>query len=206
MITRLVRYAGLAAYVNGVTGVLGAILLITFFAVGQPFGTLNDITALPWALALIPVMFALHQYSQGRASWLSRLGLILGFAGVLGVLVFQTLLIFGVITLWQELPYINASFGLIGLWLILVNRLAHPSPIASRRLAWLGIAIGALWVVGNIASWIGGMPPNGVDATAAFSQMNPISLLGYTLILLAYLLEPFWALWLRRTLSSAKVG
>ena len=206
MITRLVDYAGLAAYLNGGVGVLGAILLITFFAVGQPFGTLSDIAAIPWALAFIPVMFALYQYSRGRAPTLSRIGLILGVLGVLGVLVFQTLLILGSITFSQELPYINASFGLIGLWLLIVNRPAAPGPMSARGLARFGLVIGALWVVANIFSWIGGFPTIGDSATFNFSDMNPITLLAFTMLYIAYLLQPIWALWLGRVLTSNKAG
>jgi len=186
-----------AAYANGVLGVLALVLLFIFFAVGEPFGTFNDLLTVLWAAASIPIMLGRYQAGEPNASPWKRIGLVVGLLGALGVIVVQILLVVGVMGFWQQQPFLYAAYSLIGLWLLSGS---HATPAASDRLKWFGTALGVLWVVTPLIIWIGGLPTGG-DMQTAFSKIGPITYVGFSTFFVAYLLQPFWALWLGRVLS-----
>lgn len=61
---QLIRNPSRLAYANGILGALAVVLLLIFFAVGEPFGTLNDITALPWVVTLALLMYVFYQRGE----------------------------------------------------------------------------------------------------------------------------------------------
>lgn len=198
MIAQLGRYAKSSAFVNVGVGIVSILLLFIFFAIGQPFGTLNDIAVVLWAMALIPTMIGLSLTVQNRTA---SFALAVGLLGALGVIVFQVLLIVQAMGIWQQQPFLEVSYCLIGVWLLVVSRVDQPAPHTSSRLMWFGLALGALWVVAPFFVWLGGLLPGGSDMASAFSAMSPITYVGFSAFFIAYLLQPFWAFWLARQLS-----
>src|SRR5258708_18959910 len=103
------------AVTAGVVQLIGVVFLVVFFAIGEPFGTLNDIcialtavlsTALAWRLlaALAPAL-----------GWLA-----LGAAvvGALIVVVGQSLVIFHITTFVLAGFWAQFGYAVIGLWLL----------------------------------------------------------------------------------------
>jgi len=51
----------MAGYVAAGSGLLALITIALFFAVGQPFGTLNDLSLLVMTLAIAPIMLGFYE-------------------------------------------------------------------------------------------------------------------------------------------------
>lgn len=207
MYTRFTRTAGWAAITNGCFGALGIILLMIFYTRGEPFGTLNDLTALPWSLALLILIYTSYRMGESLAKLWQRIGLITGLLGALAVFILQTLLVRRVITIWQETPLITAAYGLVGIWMMTFGRYTLRGGIPPRSVGLLSIVIGAGWVLANVLVWIGGLPPQGsMSGMADMENLNPLTLTGFILTLLAYFAQTGWALWLGRTLLARKTA
>src|SRR5512142_3106059 len=106
MDTRLARYAGGAAYLTGILGLVSFVTLILFFALeasagslgAHLWGPLSDIAGAITPLPLLIVMLALHQIERDRAPMVSRVAVVFGVIGALAVTVLQLLLIFKFLT------------------------------------------------------------------------------------------------------------
>lgn len=61
--TDVLRYAGWSAYLSTAATIIGFVTLIVFFSVGEPFGTINDISSVILALSLLPLAVALYLLS-----------------------------------------------------------------------------------------------------------------------------------------------
>ena len=180
----------LVATVHSIVGFATWICLIVFFAVGGPFGTIND-----FGNALFGVIsFALAWILRPAAPRLS--GLLVGLAGLGAALtVVGTVLVVGEITgyylagLWS-----SSGFGLIGVWLVGISR---PATARMRR---TGLVAGAVMVLG-----LAGVPGifMGLDileTAPAWTYLADISWAG------TYLLFPAWSLGLAWQNRPERVG
>jgi len=98
------RNSARAAYLSAALTVVGFVTLIVFYAVGQPFGTLNDASSVALAICLLPVAAALHHLQARSAPSLSRLALAIGWLGMLTLAVLPTLA--ETIAQTLKLPYV----------------------------------------------------------------------------------------------------
>lgn len=185
------------AYANGILGAFAVILIFIFFAVGEPFGTLNDITGLLWGLTLAPLMYVFYQRAVPRTPS-STIAFSAGLIGCAAFIVLQLLLLLRVLTFEQQYAPLTLTYGLIGVWMILVSRAARRAGELARGLAWFGIAIGAMWALTSVLTWLGGPIPSDMSALADPSKINPFLLLSFITFFFAYLAQPIWALWLGR--------
>jgi hypothetical protein len=101
------------AIATGTSGLLALVLLILFFTVGAPFGTLNDIFNgmtgilsgfLAWSLS--------YQFKAGRIFFMFAL------IGALAVALGSVLVIFEITGWYLAGLYTSAGYALIGLWLL----------------------------------------------------------------------------------------
>jgi hypothetical protein len=137
------RSAQLAA---GLT-VAGAVTLATFFAVGEPWGTLNDLSAIALAASTVPIAVGLARRNPRSAAL--TLGLGLDVVGAITTSTYTALLITRRMTFEDSLLGVVGGQALIGAWLVLVGLAAWPDP-ASRRLAGFAIT-GGLGLVATAA-------------------------------------------------------
>lgn len=117
-----------------------ATALAVFFAVGEPWGTINDTLSIGLALATAPI--ALDLARRHPASGLLRLGLASDLVGVATVTLFTSLLISRRMTFEDSLLPTLIGQSFIGGWLILAG-LSAWSDQGSRRASMLGITGGA---------------------------------------------------------------
>jgi hypothetical protein len=117
-----------------------ATALAAFFAVGEPWGTVNDTLSIGLAWATVPIAVDLVRRHSG--SGVLRLGLAADLVGVATVTLFTSLLISRRMTFEDSLQPILAGQALIGGWLVLAGASAWSDP-GSRRAATLGITGGA---------------------------------------------------------------
>jgi len=203
MSTQLFQISGWSALLNGVLAIIGVVFLTLFFMKGEPFGTLNDLTSLPWVLSLLPVLWSFYRLGTNEHKFISMIALGVGIVGLLGVFALQLLLVLKVITIWQQTYYITSAFGAIGLWIIIASRIGRAESFISPALAGFGIALGAGWILATLCVWIGGFPPaDSVSSMSDMSQFNIITIIGVSLIFLGYFLQPIWAIWLGRFILS----
>ena len=134
--------------------VVGAATLGTFFAIGEPWGTINDVTIIALAGATVPIAVGLARRNPRTLTL--ALGAGIDVVGAVTTSIFTALLIARRMTFEESLLGVMAGQGLIGCWLLLVGLAAWPDP-ASRRLAGLAITGGAGLVVAGVGAATGGM-------------------------------------------------
>ena len=187
--------AGWAALATGTASILATVLIILFFTVGGPFGTLNDIFngvagilsgVLAWTLRP-----AFHLNSVAR--WVMPL---LAGIGAIVVVIGSILIIFDV-TGWVLAGWYTAlGNAMIGIWLLTFRYYTRQDKTLPRNLSMLGIIAGSLMTLGVIV-----IPAiiMGIDSTESTPwYVN----LGYAGFLGTYLLYPAWAFWLGRAILS----
>jgi hypothetical protein len=186
---RIVRRAVVAAYVSAAAGLVAAVTIALFFAIGQPWGTLND-TALLVMTAAIPVlMLAFWELGGLTPTPLALAAQVSGWIAVIAWCAVQALMIVGVLAF----DYNNAATGgllieavtliVIGLWISGANLLAGPWLNATR---WFGVAAGLGFVLLPIGLILGG-----VDHPLTYAGG-----VGYSIVF------PVWAYLMGRHLSA----
>jgi hypothetical protein len=147
----LSRYAAQAA--AGLT-VAGAVSLGVFFAIGEPWGTINDWLSIGLAGATVPIAIGLASRQPHRAPLI--LGAALDVAGVAVSTAFTSMLIARRMTFEESLSGVLGGQALIGCWLILVGVAARSEP-RTRRTAAFAVAGGAGLVATAVGIATGGM-------------------------------------------------
>lgn len=187
----LSRFAGWAAYVSGITTVLGVVTLFAFFAVGEPFGTINDLSSIVIALSMIVILFELDSLHRPVAPVVSLVVLIIGVIAMLVAVVFQTLLVLQVIEFAQTAVIVPLAFGVFGAALMIYSYLSLTSQSLPRGLAVLGIIAGASYILVITGFFLN---PEGE---------HPLTIIGGLLILIGY---PIWAIWFGRLLLAGRLA
>lgn len=169
--------------------------LIFLFAVGQPFGTLNDICIAAAAILSGVLAWVLYsQYPGPLPSW-SKVALIVAGVGALVVVIGSVLVISGITSWYLAGLFMVAGNALIGLWLLELNYSALQGSSWSRELAIFGMITGAIMLLG-LAAFPGIF--NRIDAWDAapwyVNYIGQVSALGYLV------LYPVWCILLGRTL------
>jgi hypothetical protein len=182
----LSRYAGWSAIVSAIATVLGLVTLLIFFAQGEPWGTLNDITSVILAFSLLPVLLKLHRLHRRNAPTISLVASVIGVIAVLVAAVFQMLLIIKVITYAQTAVVVPAAFGLFGASLMVFGSLGRTNKSLPRRLTLLSIIVGAGYVLVIAGIILGG-------------QEHPLTVIGGLAAVICY---PIWAIWIGRLLLA----
>jgi hypothetical protein len=131
-----------------------ATALAAFFAVGEPWGTINDTLSIGLAWATVPIAVDLVRRHSG--SRVLRLGLAADLVGVATTTVFLSLLISRRMTFEDSLQPILTGQALIGTWLILAGAWARSDP-TSRRASLLAVTGGAGLIATAAGIATGGM-------------------------------------------------
>ena len=140
------RWGELGGYAVAGAGLVAAVTIGLFFAIGQPWGTINDTALLIMTLALAPVMLASYELGGRTPLVPARFALAGGIASILAWCLVQAAMILGFVAF----DYAKGATGafaiesvldiLIGGWLIGAPVLAGPWLPSLHR--WLGVASG----------------------------------------------------------------
>lgn len=141
------RSAQLAA---GMT-IAGAASLAAFFAVGQPWGTINDASAIALAASTVPIAVGLAR--RNPRSVALTIGVGFNVIGACTTSAYTALLIARRMSFDESLLGVVGGQALIGCWLVLVGLAAWSDP-ASRPFAGLAITggMGLLATAAGIAT------------------------------------------------------
>jgi SAM-dependent methyltransferase len=146
---RLAGYALLVSAVPGVVGVVAFVAMYVAFAAGNReagmrVGFINDVSALATYLLAAPAVVALHRMLRPDRPTASALAAVAGAIGIAGILVFQGLLVTGVLTFEQEIGPVAIAFLVFMAWQVATGYMASRSRLIPNGLR-LGI-IGATYV------------------------------------------------------------
>ena len=186
---RIVAVAIRAGYVVAGAGAVALVTIGLFFWIGQPWGTINDLSLLVMTLALAPLMLAYYELGGWTPTPLAQAAQALGWIAVLAWCAITGLMVIGVVTFDYYTPAAGAlaletwALVYIGLWIAGANLLAGPW---LRRVRWLGVVSGI-----GIVVFCAGLFAGGVN--------HPLTLfggLGYQVIL------PIWAFLVARGLRT----
>lgn len=212
--TRMGQTTGYAAILSGIAAIFALVTLIMFFSLESAsagegstrpriWGPLSDIFPIIQMALLLVVARALHAIQQPAAQRLSLFGTVIGVAGMLGVVVLQTLLRLQLISFEQEVGLVVFATGLVGVWLLIANYLCRRGRTLPSRLAMLGMAVGVAFMLEPVILFIAG----GAGWRAAVSNVLLLAV-GVIVFLLAYMGFPVWAFGLGRVFlaKSASMG
>lgn len=185
---------GWMAIASGIISILAIALLILFFTVGQPFGTLNDIFNGIAGIAILMLAWMLYAEHHARSPLLSQLALMIAIVGAIVVVIGSILVIFQ-ITGWVLAGlYTGTGNALLGLWLAMFCYSLQRSDSFPHNLLVFGLIVGACMALGLIL-----IP--GIFARIDSMESPPWYLyIGYAGFLGTSILYPIWAIWLGRVL------
>ena len=124
----LFRAAGRSALVSSAVSAIGVVSLVLLY-VGfianveslLIFGPINDaLIIVQYALAL-PVAVAMHRILKPRSPKPSLVGMLVAFVGIGGVIVFQLLLLTGVMSFSEQIVYASTFLLVIGVWIVITG-------------------------------------------------------------------------------------
>lgn len=209
MSTSNLHLIGWATIVGGVTGVIGFIALILLFIVGEPFGTINDILAIPVAILMLPLIFALYRLNEPQHGIVSLVASVAGVSGFAATAIGSVLLVSGRISFEQSLLPGIGGFGLIGLWVLLSSLLGILDHSLPRGIALTGIILGIIPSLAlpfalrpeQLALTLGAMA--GQSSPAA--QLSPLVYLLFTLGFVSCAGLPVWFIWIGRAMLNGRI-
>jgi len=143
---------GWVAIATGVIGVLALALIILFFSVGQPFGTLNDICIGLTAILSAVLAWVIYPQYHAQSPFLSRVTIIVALAGALVVAVGSVLVVFKITSWYLAGLYMAAGNALIGVWLLGLNYSAQHSRIWPQSLIVFGLVVAGIMMLGLAAT------------------------------------------------------
>ena len=159
----------------GAVAILSAVSLALFFAIQGPFGTINDV--LNGVLAVLAGALAWTLSGSVGLVYIALLGALIAVAG-------SVLVITGTTGFFLAGLVSSVGFALIGAWLLWYSWSLNASAVR-----WLGIAAGALMLVG-IAVLPGiAMRLDDMNKAPAWIWVGFVSWLGI------YVALPAWSIW-----------
>jgi hypothetical protein len=165
----MMRLGGWSASVSGTIAAIGLVLWFARFAFpGGPVGWFNDLLVMiQYALAL-PIAIVLHAVFSRYNPGLSWLGLIVGVAGILGVVVLQALLLVRALSFAEQVVPVSIAILVVGTWLLITGYLGrstglfrHSVRMSLVAVPYFGYPIWAWWLARSLfskASWTPATP------------------------------------------------
>jgi hypothetical protein len=180
---------------GGIAVLVGAVALIsvaslaTFFAMGGPFGAIND-----WTIGVIGLLTGLLVVGLGRregAPTTPRGIVPIGFAviGAAIVVVGSAFVISDTTGFLLAGLVESLGFALIGVWLIVLNRSMAGATRWPRRLPGLGIVAGLVMAIGFVVIPGIAMGLDDMDAAPVWVWLGFLGWLGI------FFLYPVWSIW-----------
>jgi len=184
---------GWMAIATGMAGIFAMIFIALFYAVGSPFGTLNDIGNGLMALLSGGLAWALYAYDQEKLTTLDKALPILALIGMVVAIIGSVLVIFKFTDWILAGLYTATGYALIGLWVIGLNYAARQSDFLPQGLSMFGLVLGAMMLFGFAAV------PGLLKGIDSLEGMHPVINVLWQAASLGWLfLYPMWCIWLGR--------
>ncbi|MBW8381120.1 MAG: hypothetical protein K0M69_01170 [Youngiibacter sp.] len=180
---------------TGVAGLFALLFIILLFAIGQPFGTLNDISIGVTAMLSGILIWLLNPRLLSPSPPYDSMILLLATFGVVIVLIGSYRAAFGISGWYLSGLYMSAGNALIGIWLFYFNLIALQSAAWQSGLSILGIVSSGVLLLGLAA--IPGMA-RGIDIKKY--DVTIVNVIWWTSALGWLVLYPIWCLLLGITI------
>lgn len=189
------RWAAYAAYANAT---MALVQLLT--SGGDPkangaLGLLNNAAGVLWALSFVPLAYVFYRASRPKAAIVSAAVFAFGLVGFAGSAFLEISTATGRLTFDQETVAYYPVLGAIGVWLVMAEGVALLETDLPRGPLIFGAVTGGFWFLANVLFGSGGLPD-----PVATQSVNDATDGGILLLETAFLLQPFWGLWLARAL------
>lgn len=165
-------------------------------------GLMNNAFGILWALSFVPLAWSLYRASRGHADIVSAAAFAFGLAGFGAAVFLESAKAVGSLTFDQYTIAYYPVLGAIGVWLIMAEGIALLETDLPRAPLVYGAIAGALWFVANVLFGVGGLPS---PSAVAAGSLNEATDGGSLLMETALLMQPFWGLWLGRSLLAPPV-
>jgi hypothetical protein len=182
--------AGIArlATATGVVALATDALLVTFFTVGEPFGTINDAGSAALGVLAGTVAWRLRAYGGAAATGAAIVGGAVVVTGS-GLVISRT-------TGWELAGFVSsAGYGLIGPSVATISSGLAADGSVPRRLGQLGRVTGLLMTLGLVAAVPAALRFDDPATTPGWAWLTMVGWVGPAI------LYPVWALWLGRALG-----
>jgi len=191
------RWAAYAAYANSITAI--AQLLSSG---GDPkangvAGLVNNAAGVLWAASFVPLAYLFYRASRTHANIVSAAVFGFGLFAFGAAAFLEIATATGRFTFDQETVAYYPVLGGIGVWLLMACGIAIMETDLPRAPLAFGAIIGGLWFTANVLFGAGGLPSPTIEG-----PVNALTDSGILLLETAFLLQPFWGLWLGRSLLA----
>ena len=191
------RWAAYAAYANSLMAI--AQLLTSG---GDPkangvMGLLNNASGVLWAASFVPLAYVFYRASRTHANVVSAAVFAFGLIAFGAAVFLELATATGQLTFDQETVAYYPVLGGIGVWLLMAGGIAIMETDLPRAPIAFGAVIGGLWFFANVLFGAGGLPSPTIEG-----PINDLTDSGFLLLETAFLLQPFWGLWLGRSLLA----
>lgn len=180
---------------TGIVGYATLAALMIFFAVGQPFGTANDVGN--GLFGLLAAGLALALGGRGASGRSSILLVVVALAAVLTV-AGSYLVVSGTTGFFLAGLVSLAGFACIGLWLVIESRSDRPFGESPGGLARLGFVAGALMLLGFVSAPGIALGVDDMETAPIWVWLGSVGWIG------AYVVYPAWAIRLGRAIGRGR--
>lgn len=186
---------GRIALATGIASIMSTILIILFYTVGGPFGTLNDISN--GVAGILSGVLAWMLFSRFRFnSTLQWITVVLAMIGVVIIAIGSILIIYD-LTGWVLAGwYTTVGNALIGIWLLAFSTMMRRNNTLPHGLSTFGVIVGSIMTIGIFAIPGMIMRIDSMEFTPWYVSLGYLGFLG------TYFLYPMWTIQLGRTLLS----
>ncbi len=156
MSTNPYRLAGWSAILSAIATIVGAVTLVIFFSVGDPFGKINDVSSIVIAITGIIVLHAMQKIHRSTSYSMSAVASTLGIVALLVAGIVQIVFVVGGIQYKQTEFVSPLGFGLFGIALIVFGYLGWIEASRPRALSATGMTAGLGYVLVTAGFLLGG--------------------------------------------------
>jgi hypothetical protein len=160
-------------------------------------GVLNNASGVLWAISFVPLAWLFYRGSRTHANIVSAAVLAFGLVAFGGATFLEIVTAAGRLTFLQETIAYYPVLGAMGVWLVMAEGIALLETELPRGPLVFGAIIGGLWFFANVLFGAGGLPSPTFEG-----PLNDLTDSGLLLLETAFLLQPFWGLWLGRSLLA----
>jgi len=183
------RLVGGIAVLAGGVAMTSVTSLAAFFAVGGPFGAIND-----WTVGILGLLTGLLAFGLSRRDRRTRwvpedVSTVIAIAGSAVVVVGSALVISDTTGFLLAGLVESLGFALIGVWLIVLSRSLRAAKLWPRRLSGLGILAGVVMATGFAAAPGIAMRLDDMESAPGWVWFGFLDWLGI------FFLFPLWTMW-----------
>lgn len=191
------RWAAYAAYANSLMAIAQLLSSGGDPKANGAVGLVNNLAGVLWAASFVPLAYVFYRASRTHANIVSAAVFAFGLVSFGAAAYLELATATGTLSFDQETVAYYPVLGGIGVWLLMAGGIALMETELPRAPIVFGAIVGGLWFLANVLFGAGGLPTPTSDGS-----INDITDSGILLLETGFLMQPFWGLWLGRSLLA----